>query len=661
MMKKIGVVILVLAFLAGSALFGVMVWARSTARAELETALANLTQAGATVSHGTIGFKLFSRTLTVPDLIIRSPDGGQILKAERVVARGVSRIRNARIFADTLEITGFSITLTDATTRQNSTYEMPLLRLTGFSGPAQLTPTRPSLYPNLTSILTVFGALSATRLEIPDLATHVLISAQDPQFVVDTRYTNFEARDVAEGRIATLSCERITFASHLGPEARGENTHGQMEQFEATRIDTTAVLDLVAPRTAQSSGYRTFYEQITAAHYTFTQATGAVFSADSFKAERLRLDPTRFPLQKLMDANALSGATKPLSPTEAADMADLLSQTLQSIAFTTMAYDAVNVTDATGTVRMSHMAFENFQQGRLDRMRFEGLVGTTGGQKPVALDRLVFTGLDFPLLFSASARLRPASKAAPDDTVAALFRILTGIEVTGLRIGQPEDPASMSLDHLDLALADVIGLFPTRATFTLRGFVFPTQDMTDASILALAPAGSDRAKLNVDLALVYDQSQETLRLTELRVTLDQTATLLVQASLTHLPMGAFQNQQTLMDALLAVAPGPVMVRLTDQGLVERMIAQSAKSEGRSPQAARAQAIDQLMSAAQKARQDSEVVVPLAQAVADFLTAPGTLTVTATPKANVALIDIIQTAWADQVRAFTFTAVASPSR
>lgn len=644
-MKKVLIGIGAVLLLAGGAFLGVVAWSKAQASAQVEQTFAALRQSGASATHAGVGFDLFSRTLTVSNIAIRSADGSKSVSIASLVAGGVSPVVSGHFSADSIQVNALQVSVDEPALHQKAVYEAPLVRIRNFDGPTTFlaVPNGGSKHEAVRFGLAQFAAATAARVEIPDLSVHITSTPDnDRPHVLDATYRLLLAEGIKGGQISTLSFDRMAFenvATGPGPQ---ERSSGSLDNFNASQIDTAPILALASSSATAGTGggYRTIYGRFAATGYKLTQTDGPTLSVGSILAEGVGLDPAILSFNRLDELAALSQNSRSLSHDQSARLFDISADVLKGASLVSAELKDIKAGDAESSVELASVGLRNFQNGSLESFSLRGLQGKTTNGQQLKLDALVLKGFSLTPIFAVSAKALREGTEPSVEAALALLQGLKGIEVSGL--SAPEEPGQppVTLQHLDMAWGDYVGLLPGRISLKVSRLGGPISEADSAPFSYLANAGMKVATLDLDLGLGYDRATGTLTLSPARLVLDKAVTISAKATLTNVPASAFEDPVSLVATAPTIAPGPMTLSLTDHGLVDMALRGQARATDQTPEAFRDGFIAELTKTAAEAAPAFPSAPAIAAAVASFLKDPGTLTVGITPRNNARLMDVL---------------------
>lgn len=653
-MKKLVIGLIALVVIGAAGTFGLTQYSRARAQAEVEKAFEALRATGREASHGPVGFDLFSKTLTIPDIAIRSRDGAS-LKVASLIAAGISQPAGGRVAARAVEVNGLAIEVPETGTQAKTTYALPSLKIEEYTGPDTLLSVDGNGgHEVLRLVLRQLAAITATRVTAPEASAQINM-AGTPALSSSASYTNLKAEGLAEGRIKTLAFDRMSFETSAPKDSPELALKGRLDGFSATDIDTAPVLAL-AERKAFKAGTTTVYGRMTASGYAIANGDGSTTTVGAVLAENLGIDPSVISLDRVDEMRALGQKGEALSEDEAKRLYQASADMLKGVAFTTFSLKDMAVTDPLGKAKVGAIALSGFKDGRLGTFAVEGLFAEASGQEPLTLDKLTLTGVTPLPIMEASAKAAPDSSFSSLDGILAIFRTLESIELSGLSA-----PREMPLvvKSFSLNWSQFIGLVPTRLTIKGNGITAPLSETDILPFAYLATAGVNQLTADLDLTLAYDPDTRTISLSPASTRVEKIGAATLDVKLTDVQRRAFEDPIAALAAAQQIGVGQAKLVVTNLGLADLLLKLNADIIGTTPEDLRAEVIAGIQQAAKDFAPLYPDATVLGEALAAFVKAPGTLTVTITPKTDVKVLDLIATDPLVSLQNFTITAVAAP--
>jgi len=645
-MRKLltGVVAVVVLCVGGY--FGLELYVQQRIAGDVEAAFAQIRASGASATHGKIAFNLFSRTLTIADITVKSDAQPPVdVKIGRFTAAGIAFAEIGRFAADRIDIADVEAAGTLAMQGGlKVAYKVPGIALAGYSGPSgplrALDPASPlDLW---RFALEHFAATNAASISIPSV-TSSLAAANPKGFGPATyTYSGIAVRDVREGRVASATVDRLSFTTKIAGPAGEDQVSGEMEALAISDFDSTATLAMLDPASVKDDSYRRAYRQVASGPYTATIGSRGKLRIDSMTADDLGIRPSRLQITEIMAmVDAMPPAGAAASPAQMHQILRRAAIIYEGIRIARFEMRGLSMNLPEGVTKIGTIHIGSMEDGRIGEFAVEGAdLNTPKG--PVKIGRFALKRLDIANLLRDSATLSTSKQKPTPRQLAALLRLLGGAEIRNLVAPYKDTSKPVNVDTIDLSWGAYIGPVPSklRAIAKISGPV----DATDPDpFKMLAAAGFTNLSVSLDLGVGWSEATRTAALAPATAEIGNVGTLSARVSLGNVPREIFTlDPLEIMIAGALVEAGPVEIVLRDTGGVDLAVAQYARTQNVSREEARKAIIDNIrMSAAGMAALSGDVMA-VAGAITRFIETPrGTLTLRLTPKGKVPLMEVIE--------------------
>jgi hypothetical protein len=644
-MVKIVIGVLAALAIAVGGYFGFEYYLQQRIANDIEAAFANVRASGAKASHGKIAFHLWSRTITVADIAgeftAQSPAS---LKIGRVTASGVSQ-RDARRFAAD-RIDAADVEIAGAIGQQTGlrfSYQAPRIEVTEYSGPGG--PLRPLGSTAAADIyrfaLEHFAAVTAKSVATPTVAVK-LSAIGSAAGAGDYSYTGVALRDIKDGKIAASTVDRVTFTAAMTTAGKTETFTGDVANLAAYDFDAAATMVMLDPAHANDDKYYRAYRQMTVGAYSASFQQGLKMRVEGVTIDDVGLRPSRLQFPQLM---AIVEAAPPPGTTPTSEqMRDLIGKVAgiyEGIRIGNAEVRGLSMDTPQGPFRLASMRLTNLENGKLGEFALEGL-DAKAPQGPVKVGRFALKALDVANLMRASMQFAAPGRNPSTEQLAALLLLLEGTEIANLVAPYKDTSKPINIDTLNLAWGQFVGPIPTRARVVLK--MTGPVDVTDpAPFKTLAAAGMANASVNFDLGAAWNESARSFALEPATLEIGNLFTAVARASLANVARETF-SLNPLQAAIMAaqIEAGPIEIALRDTGGIDLAIAQQARQQNISREAARRAMTDSIRDNAMKMASINPDVMAIAGALTRFIENPrGTLTIKLTPKGKVGMMQILE--------------------
>jgi hypothetical protein len=286
----------------------------------------------------------------------------------------------------------------------------------------------------------------------------------------------------------------------------------------------------------------------------------------------------------------------------------------------------VHVTDTRtdSAASLEHLAVTGYQDGAVGRFTLNHLTASEHGKTVASLGHFEVNGLN------ATALLH----APPDDSTADLIAAAQGggLKLSSLAIADVSFPLPDSGTVTMKSLTESVAYGkPIQTSFALSGLSVPANATPQLAQL-LQPLGVDPVVLSLKETASYDPDTGDTTVDSATLAAAQLGSIDLSGQFTNLPR-SLPKDDDLANALGQIGIGAFSLSYTNDSLVQRVVAGLAKQSGKTPAEIMdgARAAASFFAAAAVPSQDDA-----GQQIANFLTNPKRLTLTASPIAPVPL-------------------------
>lgn len=646
MVKILGGVLAAIVIAIGG-FFGFQFYMQHRVLAGIEGAFEQIRASGGKASYGKASFDLLSRTVTVADIVAQSAAQPPVtVRIARVTASGVAQADATRFSADSIEAIDLEVTAAVGTQPGSSvTYKAPQIAMKDYSGPASLPPPPASssaieLY--RTAIAQMAG-ISAASISIPSIAGTLNFGAalQDGTFA----YSGLEAQGIKDGKIATTNVNGFTFSTTTLEKGRPQKITFELMNLAMLDFDTTAIASALDPQAENDDRYHRLYRQFAAGPYITTTAQGMRTRMEGLTIDDVTLRPSRIKLETLLAMMPPAG-TSP-TPAQARQMMESVVGVYQGFRMGNMeARDISLEIPGGGLSKLTAMRF-NLEDGKVREFAFEGYdVSTPKG--PFKFGRFALKSLDLAGLVRFGVLYgNPAPPPSPDLAL-TLLPLLEGVELKNFVAPFKNTGKAIAIEAVNLDWGQFIGPIPSKVRLALK--MTAPLDASDPAQEMLIAAGLDTAVVGVNLGAAWAETSRNFALEPVSLELGGVLKASVRLSLANVPRGAFSaNLAQATAAAAQIETGALELVLRDTGGVDFMVAQQARAQNISREAARSAIADGVRAAGKEAATANSDAATAAEALARFVETSGqTLNVRLTPLGKVPALQLIQLLKTDPV-------------
>ncbi|MEH2498300.1 hypothetical protein V1294_004779 [Bradyrhizobium sp. AZCC 1678] len=619
--------------------FGFEYYTQQRIAGEVETAFEQIRAGGGKASHGKVSFDLRSRTVRIADIAGESATQPPVnIKIASLTASGVGQPDAAKFSADNIEGTDLEVSVGIAgPTGGRVTYKAPQIVMKDYSGPASL-PVRPasaSIVEAYRSALEQFAAVSASSITAPTMVG--TINNFGTVTSADFTYTGIALREIRNGKIGSMQIERNAFtASTQQPAGKADKLSGEIVNFASRDFDAAAIAAILDPQKANDDKYYRVYGQTTAGPYTITSGQGLRMRIDGMTVDDISVRPSRLQLPALLALIPAAGATP--TPAQAREMMDKMANIYEGMRVGTAEMRGLSADTPEGPFKLAAVRF-NLENGKVGEFAVEGLDGRSP-KGPVKVGRFALKSLDIAGLLRIAAQFsNPGQQPSPDQFL-AMFPLLAGIDVKGVAVPFKNTGKPLNVDLVNLDWGQFVGPIPSKVRLVAK-FSGPL-DGTHPGHQMLFAAGMDKMAIDFDLGTAWDEASRSLMLEPGAFEVGGLVKLSARVSLANVPRQIFSfNPQQAATMAAQVEAGAIELTLRDLGVIDVAVAEYARTQNVSRDAARQAVIQDIRNNATTAANSPDALAAV-EALVRFVETPRTtLTLKLTPLGKVPAVQLFR--------------------
>jgi hypothetical protein len=362
---------------------------------------------------------------------------------------------------------------------------------------------------------------------------------------------------------------------------------------------------------------------------------------DGVTVDDVGLRPSRLQFPQLMaivDAAPPPGTTP--TPEQMRDLLGKVAGIYEGIRIGAAEIRGFSMDTPQGAFKLAAVKLANLENGRIAEFALEGLEAKAP-QGPVKIGRFALKALDVANLMRASVQFAASSQNPAPEQLAALLLLLEGAEIANLVAPYKNTGKPVNIDTLNISWGQFVGPIPTRARVTLR-MTGPVDASDPDPFKTLAAAGISNASVNFDLGAAWIENARSFALEPATLEIGNVLTASARLSLANVQRATF-SLNPLQAAIMAaqIEAGPIEIALRDTGGIDLAVAQQARQQNISREAARRAITDNIRESAMKMATVNPDVMAVAGALTRFIENPrGTLTIKLTPRGKVAMMQLL---------------------
>jgi hypothetical protein len=629
--------------IATGGFFGFEFYVQHRVAGEVEAAFDQIRATGSKASHGKVSFDLSSHTITVADIAAESATQPPAsVKIASFTASGVSQPEATRFTADSIEATGVAVDGSMAVgSGWHFAYKAPRIAIRDFSGPAGPKPS-----PALSSAADVyrfalenFAAVTASSVTAPSVTATASVPGAAGAQAFDYTYSNLALRDIRDGRIAAMTVDRAGFTANIQQDGKTEKFGGEFESMAAYDFDSAAALAMLDPARANDDKYYRAYRQITVGAYAATLQKGMRMRMDGMTIDEVGLRPSRLQFSQLMAivASAPPPGTTP-TPAQTRDVLEKAAGIYEGIRIGNAEMRGIALDTPEGPFKLAAIRL-NLENGKIGEFALEGL-DARSPKGPVKVGRFALQSLDVASFIRISAQYSNPAQPPSPDLLLGLVPLIEGVEVKGFSAPYKNTGKPINVEVFSLDWGQFIGPIPSKARLIAK--MSAPLDATDLGQQMLVAAGITTTVIDADLGAAWTEASRSFALEPVTLELGGVLKGSARVSFANVPREMFSTNP-LQAAVMAaqIEAGTIEIALRDTGGVDLAVAQYARAQQVSRDAARRAIIETIKAGSTAMAANNPDALAVAGALTRFIETPGgTLTIKLTPRGKVPAMQLV---------------------
>ena len=489
--------------------FGLPIWAEHRARQQVETAFNSLRGPAGKASHGAVSYDVWTRTLRIADVAIKSADPTAIkFTAAQILAKGASS-STGRIEADHVEIAGSEIAgLQLGRGGPRATYRAPKIVIDKFSGPTAFERRTTALAgaENMLAVFEAAVAVNAAEVSAPTLSATVTVEAR-PKDVAEYGLSDLRLRNMSAGRIGMATIDHIVLAGGV-PEVGAYAA--EVEKFAAADVDLSAMIPVLDPSQRKDDSYRTIYRTVATGPYRISFNKAASIRFEALQLDGFAIRPSKFSDPAILAMSNGLGMPPPRSPAEAQALAEKLATVYEGIRigkFEARGFDAHIAPLATS--KIAAIRLTGMEDGRLAEIAIEGVDAQFASGEPVKVGRAAIKGIDLAKIVRKSAEMQPGITPSGAQAL-SLLSMFSGFELDGVLVPARFAGPPTQLETLSASWGNFVNSIPTqlRVTSKIKATVNPNTE--EPGLRYFADRNIRELSIGLDLGAAWNETAKTL-------------------------------------------------------------------------------------------------------------------------------------------------------
>ncbi|UWU88944.1 hypothetical protein [Bradyrhizobium sp. CB1015] len=635
-MKRILIGLIVIAVLGAGGWFGFNLYVQHRATSEVEAAFEQIRSGGGKASHGKVTFELATRTLTIEDIAITPAGQPQAqVKIVGIKGTGVRLIDDTRFSADSIDVGGFEVALDQVgAAKLKASYKIPQLTLRDYAGPIRGSnpPMDGSLIDIYRYVLEQYESITASSVTAPTL-TMTFNASGSAAGSGEITYSGLAVQNLKRGKVDGMKADRAVFSIDVPQPGKQDKLTGDLSNIIINDFDATAVATALDPQKAGDDSYHRIYRQISAGRYVFKSTQGMRMEIDGISFEDIAVQPSKFRPAEIV---ALMPTDRSVVATAAQsrEMMEKLAGFYEGLRIGRIEIGTASMGLPQGTARIKAVRYHDGE------FAVEG-VDTPSPQGQFKMERFALKSFSAANLMRWAAGLSKHGQPPSPEEMLGLFRVLEGAEVKGVVAPHESARQPITVDTISLNWGQLVGSIPSKASLVVK-MVTPT-DPDNPALQPLIVAGVDKLAIDLDLGAAWTESSGAFALAPATLDLGNLARAQLSVALAKVPRDLFTttDPSEAMDQLAQVETGAIELSLRDRGVVDLVVAQFARMQNVSRDAARSAIVAMIRAQGEKiaaSNLDAKVAV---DALAGFVETSGqTLSIRLTPLGKLPVLQLV---------------------
>jgi hypothetical protein len=493
-------------------------------------------------------------------------------------------------------------------------------------------------------------SINADRIVAPEIIAE--LKAGTPGQTVT--YRNFVLSGVSAGHVTDASAQSVSMA--LTDENSGKLS-GDFGALNAHNIDLVLAGRIAASsRSDANEAKGVLYESFSLDSGGFVaQKENVEITFGRISGSNIKARPFSTPLSALPQQG---GPAQVMTPEQKRVMAGFGADLLDSFDIGTFEIRDIGVKGISDSkpfnAHLDRVTLADLGDAKIGEFSVAGFSTNTSDGVRVGLGNLAFRGFDMSatrtrLRTAATDIAQPLDEAKPRELMPNLREFsLSGFEYRGagsggaIVAGTGRGGTSVRINRIETRGSAVYEGIPTAMTANMDGLSFDVSSTSpDDSLRTIAGLGYSRVDLGSRMDVAWKQTSQELSVNEVSVTAGGMGALKVKGLLTNVSKDMFAPEPAVAQAAaLSALLKNVDVTVTDQGLLNRMIANEAKRSGRTSDAVRSEWVTAAGVGIPAALADAPAGRTLGAAVSKFIASPKTLHISATAPNGIGAAEVM---------------------
>jgi hypothetical protein len=385
------------------------------------------------------------------------------------------------------------------------------------------------------------------------------------------------------------------------------------------------------PDKANDDSLHRLYGQISTGPYTVTSGDVRL-RVDGITVDDIAVQPSKFRMAEMF-AILPQDQSKPPTPAQARELMEKLADFYEGFRVGKIEIGKTSVATPQGTGSVNAVRYKDGD------IAIEG-VDTPTPQGQFKMERFALKSFNSPNLMRWTAGLITPGRAPAPEQMLGLFGVLAGAEIKGVTAPFKTTRKQVTIDTISLDWGQLVGSIPSKANLVVK-MVTPT-DPTSPAQRSLVMAGVDKLAIDLDLGAAWTEQSGAFSLSPATIDLGNLAKAQARLALANVPREIFAlDPAQVMGQAKQIDAGAIELSLRDNGVVDLVVAQFARIQNVSRDAARSAIVDMIRAQDEQIAASNLDIKPAVDALASFVETSGqTFTIKLTPLGKVPVMQLM---------------------
>jgi hypothetical protein len=582
-MKKIAIVGMGVAGVLALVGIGALKYSQNRVTAEVETAFAAIKATGTDATYGEVSFDLWSQTLRIKDIALKSNSTAATLNIADLSAHGVASFGGG-VSANYVALTAVtaSVSLVPSDKNLRTTYAIPLVEL---HNALQSANTETDQKKTWISEIARFSASSITAQTVNVSTTVPVPPAKPPASALATKVpklvmleyicSNFRVDKIGDGKMSRVSLDKITIS---GSDDLGF-VSGTIVGVSSTDIDLMPYFGGNLANRQAENGYYPVHGIQAIGPIAINMPNGGKLTIASITSGGFGVDPTKASYAKIVDMLPLINAmdvrpgTQP-TPQQMLALGSVLGDLYEGMKFPNINMKSIRVSSPqmpTGReFSIDRISMTGLERGRLGEFRIDQVnsfvMSQPGQVTPIKFGSFSLRGLGIAQMMRTATQMVASGRPPSAEDWARFPSMIDSVELTDVTVPDPKTGQIIHTDRMAMSWGQFINGVPATNRLTIKGVV--PVDPADPKMATLLSRGINAFDFAMDFGSSYAEADKTWRLAPIEASMTQVGAISGQITFVNMHRNAFSFAPNVFATAVRTAEiASIDVKIKDAGFI----------------------------------------------------------------------------------------------